>query len=86
MKLHNRFSGTLAEAAAEPARTLSSWQGEGVLAAILQPTCHAGELAQPGWCGWQQTEPGKEVRAGGEGGTFLPSSGEKKKGKGTLFW
>lgn len=60
MKSHNRFSGTLAEAAAEPARTLSSWQGEGALGAIPQPTCCAGELA----------EPGGGVRAGGEGKAF----------------
>lgn len=70
MKLHNRFSGTLAEAAAEPARTLSSWQGEGALAAILQPMCRAGELARPGRCGWQQAESSEEVRAGGEGNIF----------------
>lgn len=70
MKSHNRFSGTLAEAAAEPARTLSSWQGEGVLAAILQPTCRAGKLAQPGRRGWQQAEPSKEMQAGGEGNVF----------------
>lgn len=70
MKLHNRFSGTLAEVAAEPARTLSSWQGEGAFAAILQPMCHAGKLAQPGQCGWQQAEPSEEVRAGGKGNVF----------------
>lgn len=70
MKSHNRFSGTLAEAAAEAARTLSSWQGEGALAAIPQPTCRAGELARPGRRGWQQAEPGKEVWAGGEGNGF----------------
>jgi len=55
---------------AEPARTLSSWQGEGLLPAILQPTCHAGELAQPRWRGWQQAEPGKEAWGGGEGNIF----------------
>lgn len=88
MKSHNQFSGTLAEAAAEPARTLSSWQGEGALTAILQPTCHAGELAQPGQRGWQQAEPSKEAQAGGEGNGFgmvLPSSKGKKKRKRDSF-
>lgn len=45
MERHSRAPGRLAEAVAEPARTLSSWQGAGELAAIPQPPRRAGDLA-----------------------------------------
>lgn len=83
MERHSRFPGTLAEAAAEPARTLSSWQGAGELAAIPQPTCRAGALARPPR--WHRPQPGKDVRTGREGKGFAIFCG-KKKGKRTLFW
>lgn len=87
MERHSRFPGTLAEAAAEPARTLSSWQGAGELAAIPQPPCRAGDLARPPR--WHRARPGEELRAAreGKGLCHLLWGGKKnKQGKRTFFW
>lgn len=63
--------GTLAEAAAEPARTLSCWQGAGELAAIPQGPGTA--LRQAKRCGRRGEERG------------LPPSLGNRKGERTLF-
>lgn len=85
MKPHKRFSGTLAEAAAEPARTLSSWQGEGVLAAILQPPCRAGDAAKAAWLAAGSAQRRGTGRRERERFCHLLGRGRKKRKRDSFF-